>query len=560
MGYKGKSFGKMSPGIVDMGQTDPAEGDENGKSAWEGVWARAASSPETLRRAVGVEERSRRFKDILGYLAAAGMPVKGLRTIELGSGRGTVSLLLAARGADVTLVDSSPAALESARRLFSLFGLKADFLMSGILPLPEQLKGKFDAAMSFGVAEHFTGKERGEIFISHSAALRPGGVVFISVPNRNCFPYRIWKKAKEAAGTWEYGTEIPFSRTELLEMGAGAGLLKVAAPASGFIDALDKFSLYGALSRLGVDTQASSALDAGLGYALTLYGVKGGAVEEGSARVGKHPGTGSGKGQGLLKLYNYYKKYKNWTEILFFKIFKKSPAMVVLRNGLKIYTGGDISALTIIEEIFFSRVYNPVDFEIRPGDIVVDIGANIGVFTLFAALRTEKKVYAFEPFPGNCRLLKANLSVNAIGNVQCETAAISDKEGVGKLFLGSISGGHLLFDLGAAKTQGRSVEVKTTTLKKTMDENGIDRIDLLKIDCEGSEGAILSSLPKEYLNRINRIVMEFHDNVSSLKHGEIESILDAAGFTTSIRWDGRSFFGYVYAIRSRDTDTAPRKK
>jgi len=54
------------------------------------------------------------------------------------------------------------------------------------------------------------------------------------------------------------------------------------------IDALDKFSLYGALSRLGVDTQASSALDAGLGYALTLYGVKGGAVEEGSARVGNH--------------------------------------------------------------------------------------------------------------------------------------------------------------------------------------------------------------------------------------------------------------------------------
>lgn len=265
----------MNPRSGDIKQNKHVEGGENEKSAWEDVWARAAFSPETLRRSVGAEERSRRFQEILSYLAAAGRPVNGLRTVELGSGRGTVSLLLAARGADVTLVDSSPVALEGARGLFSLFGLKATFLLSGILPLPEPLRAKFDAAMSFGVAEHFTGKERDEIFLSHSAALRPGGIAFISVPNRYCLPYRLWKKAKEAAGTWEYGTEIPFSRQELLERGAGAGLSKLEAPASGFLDALDKFALYGALTRLGVDTQAPSPLDASFGYALTLYGVKG---------------------------------------------------------------------------------------------------------------------------------------------------------------------------------------------------------------------------------------------------------------------------------------------
>jgi len=125
------------------------------------------------------------------------------------------------------------------------------------------------------VAEHFIGRERGLIFASHSAALHPDGMVFISVPNRYCFPYRAWKKVKEAAGRWEYGTEVPFSRSELLEVGRGAGLRDLGVSGSGFIDALDKFALYGAFSRLGIDTQASSALDARLGYVLTLYGRKG---------------------------------------------------------------------------------------------------------------------------------------------------------------------------------------------------------------------------------------------------------------------------------------------
>jgi hypothetical protein len=78
------------------------------------------------------------------------------------------------------------------------------------------------------------------------------------------------------------------------------------------------------------------------------------------------------------------------------------------------------------------------------------------------------------------------------------------------------------------------------TMRTLMEEHRIDRIDLLKMDCEGAEGLLLPATPKSYLRRVQRIAMEFRDNSSPCEHRELQWLLDGCGFSTRLRWDGSS--------------------
>jgi len=92
-------------------------------------------------------------------------------------------------------------------------------------------------------------------------------------------------------------------------------------------------------------------------------------------------------------------------------------------------------------------------------------------------------------------------------------------------------------------------QLRTKTLDEILREYSIDKIDFLKPDCEGSEGHILKSDSRSCLGRINKIAMEFHDNLSPLNHDEIKKLLEDHGFSCNADWDGQSQFGYLYARR-----------
>lgn len=243
-------------------------------------------------------------------------------------------------------------------------------------------------------------------------------------------------------------------------------------------------------------------------------------------------------------------KYKNWLDLSISIVKGKNPTTVILKNGVQVDAPLDNTLLHMVDEIFFKNVYNPIDFPIKNNDIVVDIGANIGVFTLFAARRTQRTVYAFEPFPKNVEFINRNIHNNGLHNTKVYCVAVSDKIGSSKLFLSEISGGHLLFDHNNDGKLEKYANVPTVTLQSIMDDNNLERIDFLKLDCEGSEGSILLSTPKDYLKRIGIIAMEFHDNVSLLKHDDIKSLLENVGFATELKWNGKSPFGYLYGKRS----------
>jgi len=138
------------------------------------------------------------------------------------------------------------------------------------------------------------------------------------------------------------------------------------------------------------------------------------------------------------------------------------------------------------------------------------------------------KVYSYEPYPESFDLLKQNVALNRLKNVQLFNMAVSDTTGKKILYVSlSNTGAHSLFpDPGK-----RKVEVKTTTLDKVISENKLGEIDLLKIDVEGSEYEIILKAPDKTLKRIRRIIMEYHDHiVSGMKHTMIMERLKRVGF------------------------------
>jgi len=240
---------------------------------------------------------------------------------------------------------------------------------------------------------------------------------------------------------------------------------------------------------------------------------------------------------------------KNWKEAMRALEGGPSPSTLQLRNEILFEQPSDPVMLQMFRDIWVRKVYCPPGFSISRNDLVVDVGANIGFFSVWAARRTGRNVYAFEPHPETFARLQANVRRNMATNIVPVGRAVSDVVGVRKLFLAESHGGHLLFDHNVFGQLRDYVEVESVTLSSLFETYQLDAVDFLKMDCEGSEGHILTSTPRATLRRIGRIAMEFHDNVSPLSHTEICAILERSGFETRLAWDGKSYFGYVFGRR-----------
>jgi len=146
-------------------------------------------------------------------------------------------------------------------------------------------------------------------------------------------------------------------------------------------------------------------------------------------------------------------------------------------------------------ELAVHEVYEPMGTdlfkkEIQPGQIVLDIGANIGYYTLLAArlVGPTCRVYAFEPDPSNFKLLRKNVESNGYSNVVLINKAVSNQMGAARLYLSATNkGDHRLYDTGGEK---RSTEVEIVALDeffKSLDK----KIHFIKMDIQGAEAAAL---------------------------------------------------------------------
>ena len=163
-----------------------------------------------------------------------------------------------------------------------------------------------------------------------------------------------------------------------------------------------------------------------------------------------------------------------------------------------------------VSNIIVNHEYTPTGFDIGEADVVIDIGANIGMFSLLAArYAANGKVFAFEPNFENYRLLESNIELNQSTNVIAKRAAVSGENGQVKLYCSSQGGFHSVLEDRMTDSEQFEI-VDAVSLANIFEEHKIERCNFLKLDCEGAEYEILYNLPREYFERIDKIVMEYH--------------------------------------------------
>lgn len=160
-----------------------------------------------------------------------------------------------------------------------------------------------------------------------------------------------------------------------------------------------------------------------------------------------------------------------------------------------------------------------VEKEIKKGDVVLDLGANIGYYTLiFAKLVGDTgKVFAFEPDPTNFALLEKNVQANGYNNVVLVQKAVSNKTGKINLYLSESHLAHTIYDLG---NHQKSIEVDTVCLDDYFKNYG-GKINFIKMDIEGAEGCALQGMSSLLENNNSmEIITEFLPD--SLKESDVQ--------------------------------------
>jgi FkbM family methyltransferase len=161
-------------------------------------------------------------------------------------------------------------------------------------------------------------------------------------------------------------------------------------------------------------------------------------------------------------------------------------------------------APAIFHEIFNLRdYYKEREKRINEGDIVVDLGGNIGVFNRWAYNQGASKVISFEPDRRYFKLLSLNADPRSI----LFNGAASNEIGEMTLYESTHLGGSNLF---GTQENAKKYNVRTYTLNYLFETGLIDRIDFLKIDIEGAEHHALAGISDENLMKVRTIAMEYH--------------------------------------------------
>lgn len=205
-------------------------------------------------------------------------------------------------------------------------------------------------------------------------------------------------------------------------------------------------------------------------------------------------------------------------------------ATIKLKNGLTVK--GYTHCFSMFYEVWSKKDYDIPGFTLARNMTVIDVGANQGFFTLYAASKGAT-VYAFEPCVDNFEVLQWNVSKNGLEDcVKMFNVAVTNKLGKVNLFVGLDTSGNIMSDTvstrnenrGGAGVQTRLME--SVTLDSLLGDLQIERCDFLKMDCEGAEYEILASTSQASFKKIARISIECHEN----RMQEAVTILKNAGF------------------------------
>jgi amino acid adenylation domain-containing protein/FkbM family methyltransferase len=260
-----------------------------------------------------------------------------------------------------------------------------------------------------------------------------------------------------------------------------------------------------------------------------------------------------------------------------------------LPNGWTVLHRSRAETDFVYREIFEERIYLKHGVTLADGDVVFDVGANIGMFSLFAgSAARDVTVFAFEPIPQVHAVLAANAELHGLDvrAFPCGLAEEARRDRFTWYEHNSIVSGRyadareerevvrsyergrrgdaavetsLLDELLAERMAGQEVEVELKTLSQVIREIGVERIDLLKIDVEKSERDVLLGIAPGDWPKIRQIAAEVHDIDGRVAW--VRELLEARGFAVAVEQEaelGATPIHAVWAVRPEGLRAAPQ--
>jgi FkbM family methyltransferase len=196
----------------------------------------------------------------------------------------------------------------------------------------------------------------------------------------------------------------------------------------------------------------------------------------------------------------------------------------------------------ILEEVYLKKVYDP--FVLGKKDLtIVDVGANIGLTAFYFS--DYGKVYALEPSKQHFEVLTEMIKYNKLNNVEASKVALSNETGTTRFYHNPNS---TMFSMESIVNDKNDFEeVDTSTLEHFMAVKKLDKIDILKLDIEGSESKVIVSEGfKNVASKIKVVLGEYHD-WTEMNKNMFQRTFEELGFT--FNWNFNTKASVFTAIR-----------
>ncbi len=244
--------------------------------------------------------------------------------------------------------------------------------------------------------------------------------------------------------------------------------------------------------------------------------------------------------RGVTRYHRLLRNIVNWQEYVFYKRARSKRALKFTTRPHPIHFEVSARLYQVFKELFMEDFYEieRLSSRLPHNPLVIDVGANAGFFEalLFSKIK-EARVFAYEPLPANFLHFKKMIGQNsALKKVQLFHKAITgiSKEKI-ELFTEDTEDNTVVSSVfaGFNSRNQRKLWVPACSLTSVINYNKLDQIDLLKLDCEGSEYDILYNTDLTLLNKIKMMVIEVHQ-IDNDRHNVISlnNYLQAGGYDT----------------------------
>ena len=236
---------------------------------------------------------------------------------------------------------------------------------------------------------------------------------------------------------------------------------------------------------------------------------------------------------------------KNWpTYLAHYLGLKDGGETFYFRDGA-VLTDVEGTLSGTIAVVFIRRNYGSTVGK----SIVVEIGANIGTFAVYAASHTKAlQMYCYEPIKSNYDLLLHNINLNSMSKrINAFNFAVAGQAGTRLMYL-ETSPEHSFIQV---TTNSVSVPVQCVTLRDIFENNRLQKVDLLKINAEGAEYEIIYSAPNTCFEKIEEIRMEYHeDDTEGHDRATLQAFLEQRGYVTKHLYHHTKHEGFLWMAKA----------